>query len=138
MQIIGRVVATLSLCLLAATAWSQSAKVDVTFSHVGADAWGKRLAAAFRNELMASKRMRLVSTSSDRIGIYLVTTATGNGTAYSATWTLGGMTDDGYLTSKVGLCASEAIRPCVRSLLAETDKHAMVLYSVRHQATPAR
>ena len=138
MQFIGRVAATLSLCLFAATVWSQTAKVDVTFSHVGADAWGKRLAAVFRNELMASKRMRLVTTSSDRIGVYLVTTANGTGTAYSATWTLGGMTDDGYLTSKVGLCANDAIRACVRSLLAETDKHAMVLYSVRHQSAPAR
>jgi len=96
MRFPGRLAATLSLALLAVPALSADPKVDVTVSHVGTDGAGRRLAAALRYELGLSKRMRLVTSSNDRVGVYLVTMAGENGTIYSATWTLGGIIDDGY------------------------------------------
>jgi len=136
MRSIGRA-AALFLFVLAAAAAAQDPRVDVTVSHTGTDGVGRRLAAAFRAELQLNKRLRLVGVSDERIGVYLVTMGRGDdATIYSATWTLGGMVDDGYLTSKVGTCDSDSVRSCVRSLAAETYKHASVLYSVRNQQAP--
>lgn len=121
------------LLLLTLAAHAQDGRVDVTLSHAGADGVGKRLALVLRNELAASKKLRLVDQSRERIGVYLVTMAGAGGTIYSATWTLGGMADDGYLTSKVGVCTGTALRSCARGLLSETHQHATVLYGVQHQ-----
>jgi hypothetical protein len=132
MRFMVRSAATL-LLLSASIAMAQDARVDVTLVHTGTDALGRRLASSLRGELLLNKRINLVKTSEDRIGVYLVTMATEGATIYSATWTLGGMLDDGYLTSRVGLCEEEEIRSCVRNLVTETNKHASVLYSVRHQ-----
>jgi hypothetical protein len=138
MRSIGRAAAALFLFVLAAAA-AQDGRVDVTVSHTGSDGVGKRLAAAFRGELQHNKRLRLVGVSEERIGVYLVTMARGDdATIYSATWTLGGMVDDGYLTSKVGTCDNDSVRSCVRSLAAETYKHASVLYSIRNQQPAPR
>lgn len=112
-------------------------RLDVTVSHSGTDWLGKRLAAALAGELGASRRLKLVKASNERIGLYLVTMGRGDSTIYSATWTFGGMADDGYLTSRVGACQAESIRSCARALLAETDKHAGVLAGVKaSQAQP--
>jgi len=112
-------------------------RLDVTISHSGSDGLGKRLAATLAGELGASRRLKLVKASNERIGLYLATMARGDSTIYSATWTFGGMADDGYLTSRVGACQAQALRACARSLLAETDKHAGVLASVKaSQALP--
>lgn len=130
---IRRTAALLLLLFFALATRAQEGRVDVTLSHAGTDAVGKRLALTLRNELAASKKLSLVNQSRERIGVYLVTMAGAGGTIYSATWTLGGMTDDGYLTSKVGVCAGNGVRACARSLLADTDQHASVLYGVQHQ-----
>jgi hypothetical protein len=133
-----RTAATLLLLLTGLGALAQDGRVDVTLTHMGTDNLGKRLALALRNQLATSKRINLVKTSDERIGVYLATMANGQSTVYSATWTLGGMADDGYLTSRVGICRADAIWACARTLLAETDKHANVLYSVHHQVPAAR
>lgn len=138
MRYTGRLAATLLLVLGASMTRADDGRVDVTLTHTGSDVMGKRLALSLRNELIQSKRMNLVKTSDERIGVYLATMASRGGTVYSATWTLGGMADDGYLTSRVGICEPTSIKTCARNLLAETDKHASVLYSVRHQALPAK
>ncbi len=130
---IRRTAALLLLLFFALATHGEEARVEVTLSHAGTDAVGKRLASTFRNELAASRKLSLVNQSRERIGIYLVTMAGGGGTIYSVTWTLGGMTDDGYLTSKVGVCAGTAVRACARSLLVDTDQHASVLYGIQHQ-----
>lgn len=140
MRLTGRSAALLLLLLLlvfSLEAAAQDGRVDVTLVHTGTDSLGKRLALSLRTELAASKRINLVKTSDERIGVYLATMATGHSTVYSATWTLGGMADDGYLTSRVGICHVDAIRACARSLLAETDRHATELYSVHHQLPAA-
>lgn len=121
------------LLLAGLAAQAADGRVDVTLSHAGSDAAGRRLALTLRSELASHKKLNLVNQSRERIGVYLVTMAGAGGTIYSATWTLGGMTDDGYLTSKVGVCASTALRGCARSLVAETAEHASVLYGVQHQ-----
>lgn len=110
---------------------AEEGRVDVTISHTGTDGLGKRLAASLAAQLGASKRLKLVKDSPERIGLYLATMHHDGTTIYSATWTFGGVADDGYLTSKVGACAAEAIRSCARRLLAETDKHAGVLAGVK-------
>jgi len=128
-----------ALALLAGQAAraADDGRLDVTVSHTGTDWLGKRLAASLASELGASRRLRLVKASSERIGLYLVTMGRGESTIYSATWTFGGMADDGYLTSRVGACQAEAIRTCARNLVAETDKHAGVLAGVKaSQAQP--
>ncbi|NKE66665.1 hypothetical protein RAMLITH_12600 [Ramlibacter sp. RBP-2] len=113
-------------------------RVDVTISHTGTDGLGKRLAASLATELGASRRLKLVKESHERIGLYLATMHHEGTTIYSATWTFGGIADDGYLTSKVGACDADAIRACVRRLLAETDKHAGVLAAVKATQGGAR
>ena len=128
----------LVLALAAAGAGAQDTRIDVTLSHNGSDAAGKRLAAAVATDLQASKRMKLVKTSDLRLGLYLATMARGGTTLYAATWTIGGMNDDGYLTSKVGVCSNESIRSCARGLAAETDKHANVLWSMRARQAGVR
>lgn len=123
-----------TLVLLAApwpAAAAEDGRVDVTISHTGTDGLGRRLAASLATELGASKRLKLVKESHERIGLYLATMHHDGTTIYSATWTFGGMADDGYLTSKVGSCEADAIRSCARRLLAETDKHAGVLAGVK-------
>jgi hypothetical protein len=130
--------AAVVVALAASLAGAQTARVDVTLTHTGTDLAGKRLAAVLAGDLITNKRMTLVKTSDLRIGVYLATMARGDSTIYSATWTLGGMNDDGYLTSKVGVCANDNIRGCARSLLAETDKHASVLWSMRTKQAGAR
>jgi hypothetical protein len=134
-----RLAAALFLFVLASATAAQDGRVDVTVSHNGTDGVGRRLAASLRNELQLDKRIRVVAVSDERIGVYLVTMGRGDdGTIYSATWPLGGMVDDGYLTSKVGTCDSDRVRSCVRSLAAETHKHASVLYSIRNQQPAPR
>lgn len=133
-------------CLAAALAiWGMTAagaagdgRVDVTITHAGTDALGKRLAASLASELGASKRLRVVPSSGERIGLYLATMHRDGATIYSATWTFGGMADDGYLTSSVGACQADAIRACARRLAAETDKHAGVLAGAKTGSGKAR
>lgn len=119
--------AALALCAAATASAAEDGRVDVTVSHTGTDSLGKRLAASLATELRASKRLRVVPSSDERIGLYLATMHRDGATIYSATWTFGGMADDGYLTSSVGACEADAIRSCVRRLAAETDRHAGVL-----------
>ena len=138
MRLTVRCAVLLLLLLSGVRASAQAGRVDVTLIHTGTDSVGNRLALSLRNELTASKRINLVKTSDERIGVYLATMAIGHSTIYSATWTLGGMADDGYLTSRVGICHVDAIRACARSLLAETDRHATELYSVHHQLPAVR
>lgn len=123
--------ATIVLAALAAGAAAQDMRVDVTLSHSGTDLAGKRLAKALATTLAASTQMKLVKTSDLRLGLYLATMPRGDNTVYSATWTIGGMGDDGYLTSKVGVCDNENIRGCARGLAAETARHANVLWAMR-------
>ncbi|HWI82496.1 hypothetical protein [Ramlibacter sp.] len=130
--------APLLLAALAGAALADEARVDVTLNHSGSDALGKRLAIALAGEIGGSRRLQLVKTSEQRVGIYLATMARDGATVYAATWTLGGMADDGYLTSKVGACEAQALRACARSLFAETDKHAAVLARVRAEQAHAR
>lgn len=113
-------------------------RVDVTISHAGTDGLGKRLAASLATQLGDSKRLKLVKESNERIGLYLATMHRDGATIYSATWTFGGLADDGYLTSKVGACEADAIRACARRLAAETDRHAGVLADVRASQGGAR
>jgi len=129
--------AALGLAACASGAAAQDRRVDVTLNHTGSDLAGKRLAAVLAGELITSKKMTLVKTSDLRVGLYLATMARGGSTIYSATWTIGGMNDDGYLTSKVGVCNNENIRGCARGLLAETDKHANVLASMKARQAAA-
>lgn len=131
MRTIASAWAALGLAVLACGAAAQERRVDVTLSHTGTDLAGKRLAAALAGDLISSRKMALVKTSDLRLGIYLATMARGGSTIYSATWTIGGMNDDGYLTSRVGVCNNEKIPACAQQLLAETDKHANVLASMR-------
>jgi hypothetical protein len=143
MGIAGRCIAKLLLPLFVFPALSHAheGRIAVTLAHTGADSAGKRLAQSIRSELALSKLMTLVKASDDRIGVYLVTMRRGGespGTIYSVTWTLGGMTDDGYLTSRVGSCDAGSVRACARRLVAETDTHARVLFTIRHNHPPAR
>lgn len=130
-----RTVAARALALVLATAAAgvaaQDVRVDVTLSHIGNDYAGKRLVAAVASNFAGSTEMKLVKTSDLRIGVYLATMPRGDSTIYSATWTIGGMNDDGYLTSKVGVCANDAIRSCARGIAAETARHASVLWAMR-------
>jgi hypothetical protein len=143
MGIAGRFIGKLLLLTVAfpALCLAHEGRIDVTLSHTGPDFVGRRLALSIRNELALSKLMTLVKASDDRIGIYLVTMGRGGdkpGTLYSVTWTLGGMTDDGYLTSRVGTCDAGSVRACARRLVAETDTHARVLFTIRHDHPPVR
>jgi hypothetical protein len=119
--------AAVVLSALHAAAAAEDGRVDVTVTHAGTDGLGKRLATLLATELGSSKRLRVVPVSRERIGLYLATMHRDGATIYSATWTFGGMADDGYLTSKVGACEADAIRACARRLAADTDKHAAVL-----------
>ncbi len=130
--------AALALCVAAAASAAGDGRVDVTIAHAGTDALGKRLAASLATELGASRRLRVVPSSDERIGLYLATMHRDGATIYSATWTFGGMADDGYLTSSVGACAADAIRSCARRLAAETDKHAGVLAGAKASRGKAR
>lgn len=121
----------LVLATTAAAAAAQDARVDVTLSHIGNDSGGRRLVAAVASNFAASTEMKLVKSSDLRLGVYLATMPRGDSTIYSATWTIGGMNDDGYLTSKVGVCANDAIRSCARGIAAETARHASVLWTMR-------
>lgn len=143
MGIAGRCIAKLLLPMFMFPALSHAheGQIDVTLTHTGPDAGGRRLAQSIRSELAQSKLMTLVKASDDRIGVYLVTMWRGGDnpvTIYSVTWTLGGMTDDGYLTSRVGTCEANGVRACARRLVAETDTHARVLFTIRHDHPPAR
>jgi hypothetical protein len=126
-------VAALMLAVLGATgaAAAPDTRIDVTLSHTGNDAAGKRLAAAVASTFSASTQMKLVNASDLRIGLYLATMPRGDSTIYSATWTIGGMGDDGYLTSKVGVCDNDNIHGCARGIAAETARHASVLSAMK-------
>jgi hypothetical protein len=128
----------LAAIALGATAAAPDARIDVTLNHTGNDAAGKRLAAAVANSVSVSTQMKLVKSSDLRIGLYLATMPRGGSTIYSATWTIGGMVDDGYLTSRVGVCDNEAIRSCARGIAAETARHAGVLWAMKSHPAPAR
>ena len=130
--------AALALCVLAAASAAEDGRVDVIVTHTGTDGLGKRLAAALANELRSSKRLQLVPASDERIGLYLATMYRDGATIYSATWTFGGMADDGYFTSTVGACEADAIRACARRLAAETDKHAGVVAGAKASQGKAR
>lgn len=119
--------AALVLSVVPAATAAEDGRMDVTVTHTGTDGLGKRLAASLAAELGSSKRLHLVPLSDERIGLYLATMYRDGATIYSATWTFGGMADDGYFTSKVGACEADAIRACARRLAAETDRHAGVL-----------
>lgn len=119
--------AAAALCALTAAGAAEDGRVDVSVIHTGTDGAGKRLAAALAAELRSSKRLNLVGASDERIGLYLATMPRDGATIYSATWTFGGMADDGYFTSTVGACEADAIRSCARRLAAETDRHGSVL-----------
>jgi hypothetical protein len=121
-----------------AAAAGPDARVDVTVSHTGRDAAGKRLAAVLASTVAASSQMKLVTSSDLRLGLYLVTMPRGDSTVYAATWTIGGMADDGYLTSRVGVCDNDNIRGCARSLAAETARHAGVLWAMKASGGGAR
>jgi hypothetical protein len=121
-----------------AAAAAPDGRIDVTVSHTGRDAAGKRLAAVLAGTVAANPQMKLVTSSDLRLGLYLVTMPRGDSTIYAATWTIGGMADDGYLTSKVGVCANDSIRACARGLAAETARHANVLWSMNAHAAGAR
>lgn len=124
--------------IAAATAAAEpDGRVDVTVSHTGHDAAGRRLAAALASTVAASNQMKLVKRSDLRLGVYLVTMPRGESTIYAATWTIGGMADDGYLTSKVGVCDNENIRACARSLASATAHHANVLWAMNPQHAAA-
>lgn len=127
MRFVQSLAAAVALSMLQAATAAEDGRVDVTITHAGNDRLGKRLAASLAAELGSSKRLHLVPASDERIGLYLATMHRDGATVYSATWTFGGMADDGYLTSSVGVCEAEAIRSCARRLAAETDKHAGVL-----------
>lgn len=130
--------AAVVLSVLHAAAAAEDGRVDVTVTHAGTDGLGKRLATVLAAELASSKRLRVVPVSNERIGLYLSTMHLEGATIYSATWTFGGMADDGYLTSKVGACEADAIRACARRLAAETDKHAGVLAGAKTSRGNAR
>ena len=121
----------LVLAASAGGAAAQDARIDVTLSHTGSDLAGKRLAAILARDVAASKQMKLVQTSDLRVGLYLATMRRGDSTIYAATWTIGGMNDDGYLTSRVGVCDNDRIRSCARAIAAETARHAGVLWAMR-------
>jgi len=126
-------VGTLALVLaaFAGGAAAQDVRIDVTLSHTGSDRAGKRLVAVLASTFAASKQMKLVQTSDLRLGLYLATMPRGDSTIYAATWTIGGMNDDGYLTSRVGVCDNDSIRACARAIAAETARHASVLWAMR-------
>ena len=130
--------AALILSVLQAATAAEDGRVDVAITHAGTDALGKRLAASLATELGANKRLQLVPGSNERIGFYLATMYRDGATIYSATWTFGGMADDGYLTSKVGACEADAIRSCARRLAAETAGHAGVLAGAKASQGKAR
>lgn len=130
--------AAVVLSVLQSASAAEDGRLDVTITHAGTDGLGKRLAASLATQLGASKRLKLVKESQERIGVYLATMQHDGSTIYSATWTFGGMADDGYLTSKVGACEADAIWSCARRLLAETDKHAGVLAGAKTSSGNAR
>ncbi len=131
MRCVPGLAAALALSVLPAAAAAEDGRVDVTVTHAGTDGLGKRLATVLAAELGASRRLRVVPASGERIGLYLATMHRDGATVYSATWTFGGLADEGYLTSKVGACEADAIRACARRLAAETDKHAGVLAAAK-------
>lgn len=137
MRTVAATALSLMLAALAAGAAAQDARVDVTLTHLGTDAAGRRLAAALASTFSASTQMKLVKTSDLRVGLYLATMPRGDSTIYSATWTIGGMNDDGYLTSRVGVCSNDAIRWCARGIAAETARHASVLWAMRRGTSAA-
>jgi hypothetical protein len=128
----------LALLATAAAAAEPDGRVDVTVSHTCRDAAGRRLAAALASTVAASSQMKLVKRSDLRLGVYLVTMPRGESTIYAATWTIGGMADDGYLTSKVGVCDNDNIRACARGLASETAHHANVLWAMNPQHAAAK
>lgn len=115
---------------------SKAQKLDVTFEHSGKDPVGERLAYHLRNGLRGSHAVNLVDSSKLRLGIYLVTITRDqreSGTAYSITWTIGGMEDDMYISSSVGVCGADVVQSCAEGLVADTDKRVTKILSYRRK-----